>query len=168
MSPYQRQRLIWLTWVLAGFVLCGVLVLRGVALAQTSAQVRHAGPVRSPDNILEAPRQYLHQPVSLEGEIARVLSDRVLALRSRATRKGLLIVLSDEAALHGGPHRDTPLAEGQTVIVLGIVRPLNRQEAIGLEAQYRLGVSSSNLLAGYVDHPYILAYEVRLSTPSTR
>jgi hypothetical protein len=148
--------LVWLTCVLGGFVLCGFLVLRGVAAAQTSAQVRQAGAVQTSDEVLEAPRQFLHQPVALEGQVTRVLSPRVLALRSRATRRGLLIVLSDEAAQHA-----SILREGQTVTILGIVRPLNRQELAALERQYQLGVGASVLLAGHASHPYILAYEVR-------
>ena len=159
MNPYQRQRLVWLTCVLGGFVLCGFLVLRGVAAAQTSTRVRQEGPIQASDDVLEAPREYLHRPIAIEGQVARVLSARVVALRSRAARRGLLIILSDEAA----QHTDT-LREGQTVTILGIVRPLNRQELAALERQYRLEVSASALLAGYANHPYILAFEVRPRT----
>ncbi|MDI7274777.1 MAG: hypothetical protein QME94_02245 [Anaerolineae bacterium] len=163
MSRYQRQRLVWLACVLGGFLICSLLVLRGMAAGQASVQPGQEHPVQVPDEILETPRRYLHQSVAVEGEIARVLSDRVITLRSRSVRKGLLVVLSDEACDPG-----LRLTEGQPVRVEGIVRTLHRPEVSALEERYGLGVSRQSLLASFGSHPYVLAYEVRPGTSEVR
>ncbi len=154
-QSYRRDRLIWLAWIVGGFVFSGLLILAGWQGSRASAQ---AGPPLGsvgPDAILDDPRQYLGQTVAVDGEVARVLGRRAVALRSRSARQGLLVVLSDTAAEAG------PLHEGQAVRVLARVRPMSRQEAQMLPRAQAGEMDPGDLLGTYRDDPYLLALQVR-------
>lgn len=158
-SPYSRQRAVWLMWVAGAIAFAGLLVLAGVRAQDARAS---GGPGLAPlqtHDILGRPRRYLTQTVAVRGRIARVWGNRVLALRDHTVRAGLMIFLGDDSL-----QSQVYLREGEEVEVIGTVRVLTREEAQALERQFGANLHRDDLRATYALHPYILAQKVKPAT----
>lgn len=143
MSRQWRQHVVRLAGIMLGIVLAALLVRAGLVASRASAGAG-ASRVLAADAVLAQPRRYLHQAVTVEGQVEQVWPGGAFVLRSDRVRQGLLVLPADPAALRAG----------QRVQAWGSVRMLSRAEARAL---------GGALAAAHLNRPYVLAQEVRPS-----
>lgn len=107
------------------------------------------------DEVLANPQRYSGHMVTVEGEVAQVVSERVIALRGASARREMLAVVSNQSL-----RAVDFVRAGDRLTIVGKVDSLTREQVKAAEEQLGVDLDEEQLLTLAGQGPFIVARQV--------
>lgn len=139
----------------------GVAVLAAALLGvaalgcQSAAVPQNAQMGITVDEILASPQRYVGQSVVADGQVDRVVAERVIALRSTTTAGEVLAIVSNQSL-----QQVDAVVPGEALHVSGTVRVMSADELRRVEQQLGIQLDEEKLLNLASQAPFIVAQKV--------
>lgn len=149
-NPHGRQRLghmALVAWVLATAILCA-------ACQQPATPTAGLQPGISIDEIVADPQRFIGRTVAANGQVARVINERVIVVRSLDSANELVAVLSNQALQSVGP-----VEASRPISLVGTVEPLTPEEIQQVEQQLGIKLDEQQILSLANQAPLIIAQD---------